>query len=192
MIVSALKQQRPPADPLRAALAEAIENEGEAKKAVEHNKSALHKTRRAIGEVEVAISKAEKGIEEARLEAAAGFVDTAGDDDDVTPVNDMLRLARVTLADSRDTLETLKLARDQLRQELPDLEAAVKSAGYVVDDCISAILAPIAAGLIDRLRALVAQADPLRLCLPASTMRMPIETSPGTARGRSRRSSMPR
>ena len=157
------KRQSPPADPLRQALVDAIADLAEAQRRVANNAMATRKCWSALTAAEAAAAKAERGIAEARVSAAADFADAMEvDPDDTLPASGMVALARASHADALETIESVRVSRDQLRRALPDLEADARTASAAVDAAISEIIAPHAQRLIDKLQALIAEATPLR------------------------------
>ena len=163
MTAAAVKQPRPPTDPLREVLAEAIEDLAAAKKAVANNEAAVRKCWAAMHEAEAAMAKAERGITTARVDAAAVVAAIAvADADDVMSPPNTLSLARAAYADAVDTAENLKAARDQLRRALPVLQQDVRDCEGRIEAAISTIEAPAMAQVNAALHALIVQAEQLR------------------------------
>jgi len=166
MSVTSLKTPQTPhrdADPLRTALAQAIEQAREARESVENHRAAIEKTRIAVREAERAVKAAEAGIQTARENHAAALADAAGSD--AAPPASGMRRARQAVEDAGDHLESSKLALAQLKQELPLWEGAAREAGIKVEETISLILAPCAKRLLERCRDLVRPAAKARLAL---------------------------
>jgi hypothetical protein len=160
-----LKRSPPPPDPLRTALAEAIEDLALARKAVENHKIAVRKCWSAMSEAEGAARKAQEGIVKARVEAAADLAGAVVDGDDVVAPPSMVGMARAAHADALDHIENLKAARDQLRRTLPDIEQGVRDCEGRVEAAISAIEAPAIAQATLALQVLIEKAEPLRWLL---------------------------
>ena len=164
MGVSAIKQQRPPPDPLRVQLQEAIAAAAEARDVLERHQQAHGKTRRAMWDAERSVRVAEEGIAKARKAHAAVIADVAVDDDALPP-SDIVRLARQSVTDAQDEYEALRGAFARLREDLPLWQADADKAAAEVENAISAVLAPLAEALVARLRDLIAEATPYRALL---------------------------
>ena len=97
MAVAKLKQ--PPADPLRTALAAAIEAAAEAREALDRHKQAITKTRTAKWSAEKVHEVAVAGVDKAIAEHAENIAANSGnaDADDVAPSSSLIRMS--SLAD---------------------------------------------------------------------------------------------
>ena len=157
MAATALKP--PPVDPLRQALVDAIADLAAAKQQVENHKAATRKCWAAMREAEAAVTKAEKGIKESRIDAVAA---AAGDPDDVLVLPSTVALAKAAHADALETVENLRAARQQLRETQSHFEEAVRAADARVDAAISEILLPIAQRCLDQMTEFIRLAQPTR------------------------------
>lgn len=167
MSVTAIKQTKRPVDPLRQALEAALEEESAAQEALQAQRAAVTKLRRAVWDAEKAHETAEKGVRKA-LQAAGEEMALAAadaDEDDAPPSVSAVKLARAALVDAGDHVEACRVARDAVRNRIADYEAAASSATAAAEAVISQILSVPAQLLIDRLRALIAEATPLRRLL---------------------------
>ena len=152
MSVSAIsKQSKPPPDPLRVQLQEAIETAAEAREALERHKQAITKTRTAKWAAEKAHEVAVAGVGKAIAEHAENLAADAGgaDADDVAPTSSLIRMARLAVVDAADEVESFRGAYDRLRQDLPLRQADADRTAAELEDAISAVLAPIAERLRD-------------------------------------------
>ena len=167
MKASAIKRERPPADPLRVQLQEAIKNATEAREAFDRHRNAITKTRTAKWSAEKVHEVAVAGVDKAIAEHAENLAADAGgaDADDVAPTSSLIRMARLAVVDAADEVESFRGAYDRLRQDLPLRQADADRTAAEVENAISAVLAPIAEQLLARLRELIAEAAPYRSLL---------------------------
>lgn len=153
MSVAAIK--RPPPDPLRVALAEAVENAAEAKAALQAQTAAVTKLRRAVLEAERAHETAERGVKEALRNAGAEMALAAADDDDIAPGSSTVLLARAAVVNAADHVEVCRATVQAVKDRVRDYSEAVRWAEDKVETAIAAVVAPHEA----RLKAEIAEAE---------------------------------
>ena len=164
--VTSLHGKDAAADPLRAALAAAIEAAREAREAVARQRAAIEKTRSSIVAATKAVQTAQEGVEKAREAHAQALADAAATADAQAPASGV-RAARQIVEDKEDELSALKGALAQLKAELPSWENAAREADIAVEATISAVLAPHAHALLERAAAIARDLSPLRGALLA-------------------------
>lgn len=149
----------------RAELAAALEAAAEAREALNRHKQAIDRTRSSVRAAEKAVEVARKGVTKAQEEYGLALADAAVADDDVLPPTNLARLASAGLEDAESELVALRSAGEKLRRDAPAWERHAAEVDAEVEAAISAILAPHAQRLLDRLRELIAEAQPYRSLL---------------------------
>jgi hypothetical protein len=164
-IVSSLQQKDAGADPLRVALAEALETARAAKEGVERQKAAIEKTRSSVRAAEAAVLTAEANVKKAQETHARAIADAATADDTI-PISG-IRAARQNVTDAEDQAAALMVALAQLRQDLSAWQADAREKEIAVEAAISAILAEAARKLIEKAAEIARELSPLRKALLA-------------------------
>lgn len=150
---------------MRQQLADALADLKTAKKAVDDHNAAVRKCWSALREAEAAAAKAEKGISEARVEAAGILASALVDADDVVVPPNTVALARAAHGDAIESIANIKAARDELRRTLPFAEQIVRDCEGAVERAISLIEAPVIGSITAMLQELIVRAEPLRKLL---------------------------
>jgi hypothetical protein len=163
--LSLITLQPKPADPQRAALADALQVMEDAFAAVENHKAAIGRARLQVRAGEKAIKAAEEGVTKAQREYAGALADAAATDTPAPTSN--IRVARQVVVDRTDELEAARLAFAQLKADLPGWENTAREAAITVEATISAILAVSALQLIERANEIARQLAPVRDALAA-------------------------
>jgi chromosome segregation ATPase len=163
MSISQLKTPRRVDDPLRAALAQALEDAAVARESVERQRAAIEKTRGSVRAAERAVTTAQEGVGKAREAHAQALADSASSD--TAPPASGMRAARQAVEDAQDEVEAAKGALAQLKQELPLWEGAAREADIAVEAAISAVLAVQVQPVLDRANGLLRELIPLRKTL---------------------------
>jgi hypothetical protein len=148
------------ADPLRAALANAIEKAGKAREAVTRQRAGVDRVQREVWAGASRIEAAEKAVEDAReahVEAIAG----AAASDHAMPAS-KVGAAQRAVAKAREEVDANRQALARLRDGLGFLEGDLRAADTAVEAAISAVLAPIGERVTLRARDLLAQLAPFK------------------------------
>jgi hypothetical protein len=152
-------------DALRAALASALQAQVKSDEAVSRQRAGIDRARGGVRAAEAAAKDAEKAVTKAR-EAHAEAIAAAAANDAAPPASGV-RAARQAQVDSEDEVEAAKAALDQLRGDLPTVEAAAREANIAVEAAINAILAPHARQLLAKGMELKCQLAPVVAVLSA-------------------------
>ena len=154
------------ADPLRAALASALDAKRKAEAAVAAHRQAIARGRQFVEDGEHAVTVAEQAVEKARerhaeaLERAAGAGGPA-------PMSGAVRAARAQLLEAQDEVESARAALEQLTgPRLADLEENIKRRRGDVLIARANLLQPIVEKLLDEGRAAKARLNEIKQILP--------------------------
>lgn len=135
------------ADPLRAALAAAIEAKASADRAAEVGRAAVARATRLAGEADAALEKATAIVDRARERQADAAADAAITGASPPPAS-VIHTARAAETEARDALEAAQTALARVRARLPELEEAGRHAGNQLHAAVNAILAPVAVRIL--------------------------------------------
>jgi hypothetical protein len=177
----AVTARKLPAADDRAELAAAIKAADAAAARLKRHRDAVERARTAVRDGEKAVERARKGVTEAQEQHGLALAEAAGADDDALPPTNMSRLARAGLQDAEDELAALQSAYRKLLGDPAGCERQLAEAGAEVERCVSAILSPVAIGIIEQLNLLIRRAMPLRRaldeCSPHTTPSAPMPES---------------
>jgi hypothetical protein len=144
----------PKLDPARQALQDALDADAKAKAEVRKVKAALEALTASVYADPARLERCklkitEAGVALARAMALGGEEDTSAE-----------RRARAELADAEAAATARKAARDQMREELVELQAQSRACEVEIDGCVSIILVPFAEALISKTKKLCEQVAP--------------------------------
>jgi hypothetical protein len=132
-------------DPLREALAAAIETAGKSRAALAQRKQGVHQLFSEASEADESIEKLQKAVREAQESYIGGLADAAAGSP--APPANGVPAAKAAVEVAMDHREALRAARKKIESEMPAWEADVVAADAEIERLISQILAPRVAQL---------------------------------------------
>jgi hypothetical protein len=144
----------------RAGLVAALQAAEAAKAVLTKHGAAIGRVRSQVYGMDGRIEMAGAKITEERTAHAHALASAATEDALAPPSG--VRAARQALTELQDERDAVKIALDDLKAQLPDIELAAKQADADVDTEINKILQPLAVDLISRERRLTAEIAALR------------------------------
>ena len=132
-------------------LAQAIAAKREAESALDQHRAAIARAAGLVREAEARLETATADLEKARGQRVQDFAHAAAGGDAATCTLQM-REVRETAIDAQADLDAARDALEATRSRLPDLEAAVGVAADRIVIARNAVLAPVAAGLLQKMR----------------------------------------
>jgi hypothetical protein len=137
-------------DPLRAALAQAIADKATAESALEQHREAIARAAKLARDAETRLAAATAELETARGQRVHALAHAAAGGGATSKIS--MREVRDAALDAQDETDAARAAVDVLRTELAGLEDAVRDAGNLVVAARNAVIAPIAAAVLQQMR----------------------------------------
>jgi hypothetical protein len=157
-------------DPLREALAAALQASKAAHAAVAKQRQAVTRLWAEQLEADESIEKLEKAVAKAEAAYLDGLAAAAANEEPAPASG--VPAARAAVEVATDHRDALRAARKKVEAELPRWQADATSALTEADRLISEILAPIAERLLVRAQKMVEELAPLRATLSALSLEM--------------------
>ena len=151
-ITSIAQRQAKGADPLRAALAAAIEAARKAEAAIGDQAAAIERAEQLVAASEAKVAAAGAAVADARR-AHAEQVASALKNSGSVHIPAAMRTARAAETDASDELEAAKAALQKLQTGLEELVAAARWAKNGIFTAVNAVIAPAAEHLLKEARA---------------------------------------